>query len=61
MSRVPWVAGYAAWLLYDFRSERRQTGFQKGFNRKGLIAADKRTRKAAFHVLAEAFRHHAGR
>jgi beta-glucuronidase len=61
VSRVPWVAGYAAWLLYDFRSERRQTGFQKGFNRKGLIAADKRTRKAAFHALAEAFRHHAGR
>jgi beta-glucuronidase len=59
VSRVPWMAGYAAWLLYDFRSERRQTGFQKGFNRKGLIGADKLTRKAAFHALAEAFRSHA--
>jgi beta-glucuronidase len=61
VSRVPWMAGYAAWLLYDFRSERRQTGFQRGFNRKGLIAADKTTRKAAFHALAEAFRRHADR
>lgn len=60
VSRVPWIAGYAAWLLYDFRSERRQTGFQQGFNRKGLIAADKTARKAAFHALAEAFRRHAG-
>jgi beta-glucuronidase len=60
VSRVPWMAGYAAWLLYDFRSERRQTGFQRGFNRKGLIAADKTTRKAAFGTLAAAFRRHAG-
>jgi beta-glucuronidase len=58
VTRVPWIVGYAAWLLYDFRSERRQTRFQKGFNRKGLIAADKTTRKAAFHILAAAFRRH---
>ena len=46
----------AAWLLYDFRSPRRQTGFQKGFNRKGLIAEDKRTRKLAFATLAALYR-----
>lgn len=61
ISGVSWIAGYAAWLLYDFRSERRQTGFQRGFNRKGLIAADKSTRKIAFGALAEAFRRHSGR
>jgi beta-glucuronidase len=59
VSGVPWIAGYAAWLLYDFRSERRQTRFQRGFNRKGLVADDKATRKAAFHALADAFRRHA--
>jgi beta-glucuronidase len=41
------------WLLYDFRSERRQTDFNRGYNRKGLIAEDKHTRKLAFGVLAD--------
>ena len=56
ISRTPWIRGIAAWLLYDFRSERRQTGFQRGFNRKGLIADDKSTKKMAFEVLAELYR-----
>lgn len=55
LAATPYVAGIAAWLLYDFRTERRQTGFQKGFNRKGLIAEDKATRKLAFAVLSELF------
>ncbi|WP_199777458.1 glycoside hydrolase family 2 TIM barrel-domain containing protein [Bosea sp. FBZP-16] len=55
LAATPYVAGIAAWLLYDFRTERRQTGFQKGFNRKGLIAEDKTTRKLAFAVLTELF------
>jgi beta-glucuronidase len=53
---VPWICGLAAWLLYDFRSPRRQTSFQRGFNRKGLIGEDKRTRKRAFAVLADLYR-----
>jgi beta-glucuronidase len=55
LAATPYVAGIAAWLLYDFRTERRQTGFQKGFNRKGLIAEDKATRKLAFTALSELF------
>jgi beta-glucuronidase len=51
IAAAPYVRGIAAWLLYDFRTERRQTGFQKGLNRKGLIAEDKTTRKAAFEVF----------
>ncbi len=50
------VRGICPWLLYDFRSPRRQSSFQQGFNRKGLIAADKQTKKAAFAVVAEAYR-----
>jgi beta-glucuronidase len=50
------VRGVCPWLLYDFRSMRRQTAFQQGFNRKGLIAEDKRTKKAAFDVVAEEYR-----
>ena len=56
IAATPYVAGLAAWLLYDFRTERRQTSFQRGFNRKGLIGADKNTRKAAFDALAECYR-----
>ncbi len=51
-----YICGMTPWLLYDFRSERRQTVFNRGFNRKGLIAEDKATRKLAFEVLARAYR-----
>lgn len=52
LADAPWIRGLAAWLLYDFRSDRRQTRLQRGFNRKGLIAEDKTTKKRAFHALA---------
>ena len=51
----PFVAGQFPWILYDFRSLRRQTSVQRGWNRKGLIAEDKITRKLAFKVLAERY------
>ncbi|MBB4264568.1 glycoside hydrolase family 2 protein [Roseospira visakhapatnamensis] len=52
LRHLDYVKGMSPWILYDFRVERRQNVFQRGFNRKGLIAADKTTRKAAFQVLA---------
>ncbi len=55
IAATPYIAGIAAWLLYDFRTERRQTSFQRGLNRKGLIGADKETKKLAFFALAEQF------
>ena len=55
LGRHACIRGLCAWLLYDFRSERRQTRFQRGFNRKGLIAEDKATKKLAFDVLAKAY------
>ncbi len=51
LANFPALCGLSPWLLYDFRSDRRQNTFQQGWNRKGLIAADKTTRKAAFAVL----------
>ncbi|MBU1176718.1 MAG: glycoside hydrolase family 2 [Alphaproteobacteria bacterium] len=50
-----YIAGVFPWILYDFRSLRRQTSVQRGWNRKGLIAEDKSTRKRAFEVLAERY------
>jgi len=55
LDRVPYVRGYIPWLLYDYRSERRQTRFQRGFNRKGLIADDKATKKRAFTFMADRY------
>lgn len=49
---LDYVKGMSPWILYDFRVERRQNVFQKGFNKKGLIAGDKATRKEAFAVLS---------
>lgn len=61
LATAPFVRGLTPWILYDFRSERRQTAFQRGWNRKGLIAADKATRKLAFAVLAAHYHALAGR
>lgn len=47
------VKGISPWILYDFRVERRQNIFQQGWNRKGLIASDKKTKKTAFKLLAD--------
>ncbi|WP_029010212.1 glycoside hydrolase family 2 protein [Azospirillum halopraeferens] len=52
LRNLSYVKGMSPWILYDFRVERRQNVFQRGFNRKGLIAADKATKKEAFHVLS---------
>jgi len=55
LSEIPWLKGTCPWLLYDFRTERRQNIYQRGFNRKGLICADKATKKKAFEVVAESY------
>jgi beta-glucuronidase len=53
-----YVAGVFVWLLYDFRSDRRQTRYQRGWNRKGVIAEDKSTRKLGFDALTRAYAQH---
>jgi beta-glucuronidase len=51
IKQCPYIAGMTPWILYDFRCPRRLNRYQEGFNRKGLIDADRVTRKAAFYVL----------
>jgi beta-glucuronidase len=48
----PYIRGSTPWILYDFRSPRRLNRFQELFNRKGLIDADRKTKKPAFFVMA---------
>jgi len=56
LRELAYVKGMSPWILYDFRVERRQNIFQNGYNHKGLIAADKKTKKKAFYILAEFYR-----
>jgi len=49
----PYVKGLSPWILYDFRSPRRMNRYQEGFNRKGLMDADRVTAKKAFGVLRD--------
>jgi beta-glucuronidase len=51
-----YIKGISPWILYDFQTPRRMNRYQQGINRKGLIALDKKTRKAAFYVLQAFYR-----
>ena len=53
LGACPWVKGISPWILYDFRSPRRLNRYQEGFNRKGLVDADRVTKKKAFAVLRD--------
>jgi beta-glucuronidase len=50
-SKIPTLRGMSPWILKDFRSPRRQTPWQAGWNRKGLTS-ETGQRKLAFDVLA---------
>jgi beta-glucuronidase len=56
MLRFPAVVGTTPWVLYDFRSPLRQNKYQRGYNRKGLIGEDHRSRKMAFETVREVYR-----
>lgn len=57
---LDYIKGITPWILYDFRAPRRYNRYQMGYNRKGLIAEDKQTRKLAFDVLREFYEEIAG-
>ena len=54
--KCPYIAGTTPWILYDFRCPRRFNRYQEGFNRKGLIDADRITRKPSFYVMQEFYK-----
>ena len=53
IAKTPFIQGMSPWILYDFRAVRRLNKYQDGWNRKGLIASDRKTRKLAFKVLSD--------
>ncbi|MDR0300939.1 MAG: hypothetical protein LBI04_01340 [Treponema sp.] len=56
LKKCPYIAGTTPWILYDFRCPRRLNRYQQGFNRKGLIDADRKSRKPAFYVMQKFYR-----
>ncbi|MDR0623949.1 MAG: hypothetical protein LBG10_05910 [Treponema sp.] len=51
LKKCAYIAGATPWILYDFRCPRRLNRYQEGFNRKGLIDQDRKTKKLAFDVM----------
>ncbi|WP_083811514.1 glycoside hydrolase family 2 protein [Asticcacaulis biprosthecium] len=53
--KIPFLRGMSPWILKDFRSPRRQTTWQEGWNRKGLVS-ETGQRKRAFFVLSDYYK-----
>ena len=51
-----YIKGMTPWILYDFRAQRRFNHYQEGFNRKGLIDSDHKTKKKAFRILSDFYK-----
>jgi beta-glucuronidase len=56
LENIDYIKGMSPWILYDFASPRRQNQYQRGYNRKGLIAEDKKTKKKAFFILRQFYK-----
>ena len=53
LGATPYVKGISPWILFDFRAPRRNNRYQRGYNRKGLLAEDKTTKKLAYYLVQE--------
>jgi beta-galactosidase len=49
MEARPYLWGTYAWVMFDFSSAWRKEGDANGINDKGLVTADRKTRKDAFY------------
>lgn len=56
IKKCKYIKGTTPWILYDFRAVRRLNILQRGFNLKGLIDSDRKTRKLAFYVTQKHYK-----
>jgi len=56
LSEIEYIKGMSPWILYDFRSPRRQNKYQNGYNLKGLLSKDKKHKKLAYYVMQEFYK-----
>lgn len=51
ISKINYICGMSPWILYDFRCPRRTNNFQKMYNIKGLLSADKKYKKLSYYFM----------
>lgn len=49
--KTEYIQGTTPWILYDYRTPKRLGAYQKGYNIKGLVTADRKREKPAFSVM----------
>jgi len=59
--KISYIKGMTPWILYDFRCPRRTAAIQGYYNRKGLLAEDKKYKKPAFYVLQKFYEEKRGK
>lgn len=50
---TPYIQGTIPWILFDYRTPKRLGKYQKGYNIKGLVTADRKYEKLAYRVMQE--------
>lgn len=53
--QYPFIRGIAPWILYDYRSMRRMSHLQKGYNLKGIIDKDRKHKKLAYYEVKKVY------
>lgn len=51
--KIDYIQGTAPWILFDYRTPKRLGTYQKGYNIKGLVTADRMREKPAFLIMKE--------
>ncbi|WP_077611102.1 glycoside hydrolase family 2 protein [Clostridium sp. Marseille-P2415] len=51
--KTDYIQGTAPWILFDYRTPKRLGTYQKGYNIKGLVTADRKREKPAFLIMKE--------
>lgn len=51
--KTPYIQGTIPWILFDYRTPKRLGKYQKGYNIKGLITADRKYEKLAYRVMQD--------
>lgn len=53
--QYPFIRGITPWILYDYRSMRRMSHMQKGYNIKGVIDKDRKHKKLAYYEVQKVY------
>jgi beta-glucuronidase len=49
--KTSYIQGTVPWILFDYRTPKRLGAYQKGYNIKGLVSADRKREKPAFSIM----------